>query len=116
MLLLAKFVIGRFRPRYLLRDDTYGFLPFNMDFTALSYPSGHTQVIFCVATVATVLWPVFHVPAFVVAVIPGLSRVMVSAHYLADVVMGAYVGIVITLIVKDKMERSGKPSAPVGAS
>ena len=115
VLLLAKFVIGRFRPRYLLRDDTYGFLPFNMDFAALSYPSGHTQVIFCVATVATVLWPVLRVPAFGAAVILGLSRVMVSAHYPADVVMGAYVGIVVTLFVKDRMERSGKPLAPVGA-
>lgn len=109
VLLLAKFIIGRYRPRYLLRDETYGFLPFNFDFAALSYPSGHTQVIFCVATVVSTLWPRMVIPAFSLAAVLGFSRVMVNAHYLADVVMGAYVGIVITLIVRDRLALQNAP-------
>lgn len=110
-LVLAKFVIGRHRPRYLWREDLYGFQPFNFDFSALSYPSGHTQVIFCVATVFAILWPRVTIPFYCVAAFFGMSRVMVNAHYVSDIVMGAFVGVVVTLLVRDYFNKTGETIA-----
>ena len=40
-----KFLIGRMRPRELLENGLYGFIPFNTDFGMNSYPSGHSQMV-----------------------------------------------------------------------
>lgn len=109
IVIVAKVILGRFRPRYLWRDDYYGFQPLNFDTGTLSFPSGHTQVSFAVAASVMVLWPRWAWLAFGIAAIMGLSRVVVLAHFPSDVLMGAYVGIVVTLILRDWTERRFGP-------
>ena len=96
----AKFIIGRVRPRELFNDGVYGFLPFNTDFGMNSYPSGHSQMVWSLAVALFVafprLWPVYVTFATVIAA----SRFLASVHYVSDVMMGAYIGAVIPLILK----------------
>ncbi len=57
-----------------------------------SFPSGHSQTVFAVATALVVLLGLRFVPAFGVALLVGYSRIYVGAHFPADVLGGALVG------------------------
>ncbi len=99
---ILKFSVGRLRPKHLIREGTYGFDPGLSEFANNSFPSGHSQTIFSVMMVLTLLfprfWMVFLVPAAVIA----FSRVMVSAHYPSDVVMGSFIAILSAIVVKKR--------------
>ena len=104
---VLKWIIGRLRPRYLFEDGAYGFVPFSMDFGALSFPSGHTQTIWTFATALLLVLPRYDLAYLAIAVLIGASRVMVTAHYVSDVIMGAYVGIAMTILVHRQFVRRG---------
>ncbi len=97
---LFKAGLGRLRPKHLVQSGDSGFFYYGAEWTNNSFPSGHTQTIVSVAAVLTILfprgWPVF-IP---VAVLIGLSRVMVGAHFLSDVLAGAYIAIATAVLVK----------------
>ncbi|MEO0635924.1 MAG: phosphatase PAP2 family protein [Pseudomonadota bacterium] len=96
---LFKNLVGRARP-YLY--DQYGALAFDpLSFGSSwwqAWPSGHTTTVaaFCA-------WVAFQFPAtrwvmVAVAVLLGLTRIFVSAHYFADVLAGLVLGYVFTLV------------------
>lgn len=64
-----------------------------------SFPSGHTATIFGVAALAR-MWMggAKALPLYALAVIGGLSRIYVGAHFPLDVVCGAYLGTVAAFI------------------
>jgi undecaprenyl-diphosphatase len=64
-----------------------------------SMPSGHTLTIFSAATVLSFLFKRFTALFFFFAVLTGLSRVYVGAHFPSDVIAGAFIGIVSSSIV-----------------
>lgn len=97
---IVKPIIGRIRPRGLFQDGTYGFHMFSTDWGMNSFPSGHTQMAFSMAIALTLIYPRYDVLYFLIAAALGASRFLGSVHYLSDVVMGAYVGIVVPLLVK----------------
>ncbi|MGB0749168.1 MAG: phosphatase PAP2 family protein [Magnetospiraceae bacterium] len=88
-----KIVIGRYRPRYLVGEDLYGLSPFNFHTNMNGFPSGHTQTAFAIATCLFLLYPRLWPVYFGAAILVGMSRIALGAHYLGDVVFGAYVGI-----------------------
>ncbi len=53
----------------------------------------------CVAVLATVLWPQFAVLWFAVALWLGLTRALLTAHFLSDVAVGAGIGMLSTRFV-----------------
>jgi hypothetical protein len=61
----------------------------------LSFPSGHATVAFCTAAVLhhRFGWTV-GATAYTLAIITGLARMDVEAHWVSDVVMGATIGMV----------------------
>ena len=89
---LAKFVIGRQRPRALFQDDVYAFIPFNWDFGMNSFPSGHSQSIWAAAIALGFMLPKARPFFILIAVLVALSRVVIGAHYLSDVIAGAILG------------------------
>jgi undecaprenyl-diphosphatase len=64
-----------------------------------SMPSGHTVLIFTVASSLSLLFHKYAVPFFVVAMLTGVSRIYVGAHYPSDVLAGALIGILSTVLV-----------------
>ena len=95
-----KIVLGRYRPRYLFSDNWYGIDPLNFNIAHNSFPSGHTQTIFAITIGLTLLYPrlgIFLVP---LAILVGISRVVLIAHYPSDVLFGAYLGIATAILVK----------------
>lgn len=61
----------------------------------LSFPSGHTSTTFASATsLAYAYGAPVAIPAYALAVFTGLSRVSDNAHWLSDVVGGAFIGVI----------------------
>lgn len=91
---IAKPVFGRARPRLLLQDQIFGFSWHGAHSIYWSFPSGHavTIVAFAASLYALYppLWPVYATAALLVAA----SRVIIGAHYLSDVIAGAYLGFI----------------------
>jgi undecaprenyl-diphosphatase len=100
---LVKHIVGRARPKYLETLGAHDFSPFMFDAGHASFPSGHTATAFALATLVTLLRRQWAVPAFAFAVLIGISRIATGAHYLSDVIGGAAVGTVFTLLVHRQM-------------
>lgn len=64
-----------------------------------SFPSGHTQVVFNVATILTLFYKKSGAWAFLPATLVAISRVFLCVHYPTDVICGAIVGVLSALFV-----------------
>ncbi|MGB1360778.1 MAG: phosphatase PAP2 family protein [Alphaproteobacteria bacterium] len=104
---ISKFIIGRSRPNMWLNNNEYTFNPFYFDNTYdyTSMPSGHTQTSFTVAILLCLFFPKYKYVFMTIAIASGLSRVVLSAHWLGDVVIGAMFGIVIPLLLWNKYSK-----------
>jgi membrane-associated phospholipid phosphatase len=89
---LLKGLIGRLRPRELFDHQLYGFRPLSLDWAHTSFPSGHGQTAFAALTAFAIVFPRARVPLLLIAAVIAASRVIISVHYLSDVVMGSYLG------------------------
>lgn len=104
-----KVSLGRLRPRYFFDSGLYGFEPFNFQWGMNSFPSGHSQAIWSAMVALMIIRPGRHAAYVTVAILVSLSRVVTTVHYVSDVVMGTYIGIVATMWIKGYFERVGGP-------
>ncbi len=86
--------IGRGRPRWLDDGGAFQFNPLSLKSSWASMPSGHTITAFAFVVAIGYFLPRWRAPLLVCALLIGVSRVAVGAHYPADVVAGACIGIV----------------------
>ena len=91
---VIKLVIGRRRPRDDMEMGLYGFMPlaFNSDYN--SFPSGHALTICCVAVIFTCVWPMWWPLWFGIAAALAVTRALLTAHFLSDVLIGAGIGLI----------------------
>ena len=91
---VIKLVLGRRRPRDDMEMGLYGFRPlaFNLDYN--SFPSGHSLTICCVAVIFTCVWPDAWPIWFSVAFLLGVTRALLTAHFLSDVLIGGGIGLI----------------------
>lgn len=66
---------------------------------AHSFPSGHAQTAFCVATYLSFLFRRFSLILLGLACLVALSRIYVGAHYPLDVIAGAAIGAIFSYII-----------------
>lgn len=97
---LIKWLAGRNRPINLFNSGQFGFEYFRVIYESTSFPSGHTVTSFALAAAISILFTRWSIPAFAAAVAIGMSRVLITSHYLSDVFAGAGIGILSTLAVK----------------
>ena len=91
-----KIFLGRRRPRDDFEHGLYGFRWFTWQLQHDSFPSGHSMTIFCVAVVLSAAFPMVAPLWLVLAFGLSLTRAMLTAHFLADVMVGAAIGIIAT--------------------
>ena len=98
---IIKRLIGRARPFVGNEPDpfVYQLLVWRPDYASM--PSGHATTAFAAAVAIALVWPRLRWPMLVYAVIIAASRVVLDAHYLSDVIAGAFVGGVGALMVRD---------------
>ncbi len=104
--LAIKCAVGRTRPSLLFRQGLYSFEVFEVKARFLSFPSGHTTTFTAFAVALGLLFPRQRLVLWTTAAVIAASRVIVTAHYLSDVVFGAYLAILTTSFVKLRFEGS----------
>ncbi|MEE9911112.1 MAG: phosphatase PAP2 family protein [Deltaproteobacteria bacterium] len=109
---LIKWIAGRNRPINLFNHELFGFNFFEVGYELNSFPSGHAVTAFSLAAALTILFPRFGILAFIPATAIALSRVVITAHYLGDIIAGAVVGAISTLAVKYVFDRFKIELAP----
>jgi len=91
---VIKLVWGRRRPRDDMEMGLYGFQPFAFNLEYNSFPSGHALTISCVAVIFTSVWPDWWPAFFAVAALLAVTRALLTAHFLSDVLIGAGLGLI----------------------
>lgn len=102
---VVKFTFGRVRPEDLFGatpEPIYGFFPFSGE---QSFPSGHSQAIWSAMIALTVLFPRHRWWFLGIAVMVAYSRVATFQHFLADILVGSAIGVLVTLAVRDRFAR-----------
>ena len=95
---LVKILVGRQRPHVTETFDPLVFKPFNIHWYWQSFASGHSQVMFTVATLMIAAFPRGRWAWILYATLVCLTRVIVEDHFLSDTIFGACVGYVGALL------------------
>lgn len=98
---LLKRLIGRGRPEVFDEVGPLHFTHLVNDFTFQSFPSGHTTTAFAFAMVIGFLSPRWFPLGLAAAVVVGLSRIVVGAHYPTDVIGGIVTGVLGAYAVRN---------------
>jgi membrane-associated phospholipid phosphatase len=91
---VIKLILGRRRPRDDMEMGLYGFVPFAFNLEYNSFPSGHALTICCVAVIFTCVWPMMGPLWFAIAAVLAVTRALLTAHFLSDVLIGAGIGLI----------------------
>lgn len=96
-----KHLIGRPRPD----SEAISVLPIGPSYALNfdSFPSGHSTILFAVASAFGYFYPKLRWPLYLLAACVAFGRVYLDRHYLSDVLAGAIIGILAsTLILRYK--------------
>lgn len=96
---IAKFLVGRPRPRLMDEVGPFGFDPFGFDYRFHSYPSGHSTTVGAMALVLMLWFPRARPLILVAALLLGASRMAALAHYPSDIVAGLALGFLSALLL-----------------
>ena len=107
LVLITKFIFGRYRPKMFFKEQLYGFEFFQLKGKITSFPSGHASTIVALMLSLYFISPKYRVIYFIIAFVIVISRVLVCHHYLTDVVVGSYVAVITTLCLKQVLDKSG---------
>ena len=100
---ILKHIVGRPRPKMLLSEYQsfdINLLSFNSNFH--SFPSGHTSTIFSVVFVFYFLFPAIKKYIISIGIFIALTRFIIGAHYLSDVIAGCAVSYFVFIFLRNK--------------
>jgi membrane-associated phospholipid phosphatase len=106
---IVKGFIGRARPSEV---GPFTYTPWTWRHEFASLPSGHTTTAFAAACAIATLWPRMRIPMLIFAVIIALSRVVITAHFVSDVVAAAFVGTFGAILVRNWYAARGLAFSP----
>ncbi len=104
---IIKPILGRARPKLLFQDGIYGFSPLTIHSDWNSMPSGHSTTVFAAAAALAILCPRLRYIWYASAGTIALSRIVVNAHFVADVLFGILVGWGTAKIAEKKFRQIG---------
>jgi undecaprenyl-diphosphatase len=95
---IVKRLIGRVRPSDL---GPFAYMPWSWQPAYASMPSGHATTASAAAMAIGAVWPAARVPMWIFAGVIALSRVVITAHYVSDVIAAAFVGAFGAILVRN---------------
>ncbi len=97
---IIKIIFGRARPILLREGGHFGFEFFRLGYEYASFPSGHAATVFAVAATLQLFYPRYAAFYYLLALLVGVSRIVLGAHYVSDVLVGALFGVLCTFALK----------------
>ena len=107
-----KYVFGRPRPAVLGELPVLTFAPLSFQRGGNAFPSGHATTMAALAIFWSAVFPRMAPLLWAVAIAVAISRVLVGAHYPADVVAGLTLGAALTLYMTHRWQAAGLLEAP----
>jgi undecaprenyl-diphosphatase len=104
---IVKRLIGRGRPMHIDEVSIFGFRPNLLNWDFQSFPSGHATTAFALAACIGFLSARWFWPMVGFALVIGVSRVALGAHYPSDVLGGAILGMLGAYFVRVVFSRRG---------
>lgn len=95
---LVKYFFGRSRPDLLILNGIYGLKPFSFDQYFSSLPSGHSATIAVFFAFLCFIHPKHTFWYILLSLAISMSRVVIGAHYLSDILLGNFIGFLMTSI------------------
>lgn len=92
---IIKVTLSRARPELLFLDGSFGFHLFQFKDAYWSFPSGHATTTAALLMGIWLLFPRYLWGMLVLAILVSASRVMLTKHYLTDVLFGFYMGLLV---------------------
>ena len=102
---VLKFIIGRSRPIIYEALNAYFFVPLTYEEVFNSMPSGHTTVSFAGLVMLGMLFPRIKWATWTIAIIIAVSRVYIGAHWVGDVLLGAFIGMLCADLTKALLKK-----------
>jgi membrane-associated phospholipid phosphatase len=96
---VLKFILGRARPIALFEHDLFGFYFFQFDASMRSFPSGHTTTITSIIVALFLFFPRYWMLYLGVLFTVATSRIILTAHYLSDVLLGMYLATLTVVLM-----------------
>jgi len=106
---IVKRLIGRVRPSDV---GPFAYVPWSWRNEYASLPSGHSTTAFAAAVAIAAIWPKARIPMLIYAAIIALSRVVITAHFVSDVVAAAFVGGFGAILVRNWYASRGLAFVP----
>ena len=97
---VLKHLFGRARPKFFDIVGPLHFDGFTFDASFASFPSGHAVTAVAMAVGVGFVAPRWRWPLLVLAGLVMASRVIIGAHYLSDVLAGAFLGYASAALVR----------------
>lgn len=98
---LLKRLFGRGRPTEYLESGAFDFQHLLNDWTFQSFPSGHSATAMATAFAIGFLAPRFFRLILLIAVMTGISRIVIGMHYPTDVIAGFVIGMIGAYAVRN---------------
>lgn len=95
---LFKFSVGRQRPHKTPDFEPFTFSPFTTHWDYHSFSSGHSQVMWTVATMFCVAFPKFRWLWILFAISICSTRAIIHDHFLSDIIFGSALGYIGSLL------------------
>lgn len=105
---LFKFLFGRQRPHKTPDFEPFTFSPFTTHWDFHSFSSGHSQVMWTVATMFTVAFPKLRWLWIAFAISICSTRAIIHDHFLSDIIFGSALGYVGSLLAMKIMKEKTK--------
>ena len=96
---IIKVIAGRARPRLYIDEHLYGFFWLKMDVLYRSFPSGHATTAMGVWLGFALLFPRYRLALILMGIAISFSRVVLTEHYLSDVLLGGFLGSAVTIVL-----------------
>ncbi|OHV75361.1 phosphatase PAP2 family protein [Ensifer sp. LCM 4579] len=97
---VLKVVFGRTRPKMFFSDGVHHFSYFRFGADYYSFPSGHAVCAMAFAVALAIVMPRYRAISILAGLALASTRVIVTAHYVSDVVASAVIAVVTVLAIR----------------